>query len=219
VISASYCEVVLKVQNAIPEDFKANRQEGYCFIMTMPDPVQPEQPRREFKNCSGNFLSITAHTRPLVTSMYFFPLEEHFGGVRFADDEELEAETRKWLRHRKILRCAFRRTGKTMRQTYQCWLRICQEILVHVFRFVCNMLHVLYPFVTYLLTVPRTILGLQESSLMILICDRALHNPLVDDIDIYIYFFFFQAEINLISRHQICVRSCSFLIILPQTWS
>jgi hypothetical protein len=33
-------------------------QEGYCFIMTMPDPIQPEQSRREFKNYSGNFLNI-----------------------------------------------------------------------------------------------------------------------------------------------------------------
>jgi hypothetical protein len=24
----------------------------------MPDPIQPEQPRREFKNYSGNFLNI-----------------------------------------------------------------------------------------------------------------------------------------------------------------
>jgi hypothetical protein len=31
--------------------FTENAQaKGYLFIMTMPDPIQPEQPRREFKN-------------------------------------------------------------------------------------------------------------------------------------------------------------------------
>jgi hypothetical protein len=57
--SESYCEVLLKFWDAIhtkcPGQLAAK---GYCFIMTMPDPIQPEQPRREFKNCSGNFLNI-----------------------------------------------------------------------------------------------------------------------------------------------------------------
>jgi hypothetical protein len=40
------------------ENVQANWQEGYCLIMTMSDPEQPEQPRSEFKNYSGNFLKI-----------------------------------------------------------------------------------------------------------------------------------------------------------------
>jgi hypothetical protein len=40
------------------EIFQANWQEGYRFIMTMPDPIHLEQPRIEFKNYSENFLSI-----------------------------------------------------------------------------------------------------------------------------------------------------------------
>jgi hypothetical protein len=45
--------------------------EGYCFIMTVPDRIQPEQPRREFKNYNGNFLNncLTAQIWPLVTSI------------------------------------------------------------------------------------------------------------------------------------------------------
>jgi hypothetical protein len=39
------------------ENIKANWQKEY-FIMTMPDPIQPEQLRREFNNYSGNFLHI-----------------------------------------------------------------------------------------------------------------------------------------------------------------
>lgn len=50
------------------EDVKANWQDG-CFVMTMPDPIEPEQPKRGFKNCSGNFLNIhlIAQAWPLVT--------------------------------------------------------------------------------------------------------------------------------------------------------
>jgi hypothetical protein len=28
------------------ENVQANWQEEYCFIMTMPDPIQPKQPKR-----------------------------------------------------------------------------------------------------------------------------------------------------------------------------
>jgi hypothetical protein len=62
----------------------------------MPHPLQLEQPRREFKNYSGNALNIhpSAQTRLLVTSICLI----HLGGKRFADDEEVEAEVRRWLR-------------------------------------------------------------------------------------------------------------------------
>jgi hypothetical protein len=59
--SASYCEVLLKLEMQFAENIQANWRDGYCFIMTIPDPKQPEQPRREFKNYSRNFLNI-CHT-------------------------------------------------------------------------------------------------------------------------------------------------------------
>jgi hypothetical protein len=49
--------------------------------------------------------------------------------------------------------CRFQHTGKVMRQVYQCWWSICGEINVFP-RFKYLMLYVLYPFVTYLLTLP-----------------------------------------------------------------
>jgi hypothetical protein len=51
----SYCEVWLKLQDAI-----CRKHPGQLArrVLTMPDPIQPEQPRREFKNYSGNFLNI-----------------------------------------------------------------------------------------------------------------------------------------------------------------
>jgi hypothetical protein len=74
------------------EKFQANWQEGNCLIMTIPDPIQPEQPRRGFKNYSGNFLNIrlTARIWPLVAICLV--------NKRFADDEEVEKELLKRLR-------------------------------------------------------------------------------------------------------------------------
>jgi hypothetical protein len=47
--------------------------------------------------------------------------------------------------------CGFQRTGKAMVQVYQCWWRICLEINFFS-RFEYHMFYVLYPFVTYILT-------------------------------------------------------------------
>jgi hypothetical protein len=81
------------------ENFQANWQEGYCFTMTMPNPIQTEQPRGEFKNHSGNFLNIrlTSRTWFLVTHL-FGPLKDHLDDKCFADNEEVETEVRKWRR-------------------------------------------------------------------------------------------------------------------------
>jgi hypothetical protein len=81
------------------ENVQANWQEGYCFIMTMPDPTQPNQPRRELKNYSGNFLNIRlrAWTWPLVTSTSLVR-KKHLGCKCFTDDEEVKMEVMKWLR-------------------------------------------------------------------------------------------------------------------------
>jgi hypothetical protein len=40
--SASYCEVLLKLQMQFTENVQTNWQEGYCFVITMPDSIQPE---------------------------------------------------------------------------------------------------------------------------------------------------------------------------------
>jgi hypothetical protein len=68
--SAVCCEVLLKLRDAIRRKHPGQQARAICCIMTVPDPIQPKQPRREFKNYSGNFLNIrlTARTWPLVTS-------------------------------------------------------------------------------------------------------------------------------------------------------
>jgi hypothetical protein len=63
-----------------------------------------------------------------------------------------------WDNVKRHLCCIFRRTGKAMGQVYPCWWRICREMNVSP-RFEYPMFYVLYPFVTYLLTLPRTHTG------------------------------------------------------------
>jgi hypothetical protein len=52
----------------------------------------------------------------------------------------------------RLLCCGFRSIGKSMGQAYQCWWRICREINAFS-RFECHMFYILYPIVTYLLTI------------------------------------------------------------------
>jgi hypothetical protein len=72
----------------------------------------------------------------------------------FADDEEVETEVAETT-VRRLLGCGFRCTGKAMGQVYQCWWRICRQINISP-RFEYHMFYVLYQFVNYLLTLPRT---------------------------------------------------------------
>jgi hypothetical protein len=57
---------------------------------------------------------------------------------------------------KRLLCCRFRSTGKVMGQVYQCWWRMCREIIVF-FSGSNIMFYVLYQFVAHLLTVPRII--------------------------------------------------------------
>jgi hypothetical protein len=56
---------------------------------------------------------------------------------------------------KKLLCCGFQQAGKVMKRVYHFWWRMCQEI--HVFSsFEYHAFYVLYPFVTCILTLPRT---------------------------------------------------------------
>jgi hypothetical protein len=55
---------------------------------------------------------------------------------------------------KRLLCCGFRRTGKAMKQVYQCRWRLCRE--TNVFPgFEYHIFYVLCPFVAYLLTLAR----------------------------------------------------------------
>jgi hypothetical protein len=82
------------------ENLQFNWQEGHCFIMTVPDSVQPEQPGREFKNYSEKFLNIRLTPNLAPSDIHLLgPLKNYVRGKRFADGEEVETEVRKWLRY------------------------------------------------------------------------------------------------------------------------
>jgi hypothetical protein len=72
---------------------------------------------------------------------------------RFADDEEIETEVRKWLREQSkdFYAGGFQHSGKMMGQFYKCWWRIFREISVFP-RFEFNMFFVLYPFVRLIIS-------------------------------------------------------------------
>jgi hypothetical protein len=60
---------------------------------------------------------------------------------------------------KRLLCCRFRHSSEALRQVCQGWLRICREINVFFSSFEYRMFYVLYPFVTYLLILPRTLSG------------------------------------------------------------
>jgi hypothetical protein len=79
------------------------------------------------------------------------------GRLKVADDARPGAEVAETTVKR-LLCCGFRRARKAMGRVHQyCW-RICREINV-LFQVRISYVLLVYPFVTHLLTVPRTIGG------------------------------------------------------------
>jgi hypothetical protein len=98
-----------------------------------------------------------------IKKCFLFRVGSVFGVKRFTNgsgnslkdvrkSQMMPDQVRKWLRQ---LSKDFRRTGKAMGQVYQSWWRICREINIYS-RFEYHMSHVLYPSVTYLLTLSRS---------------------------------------------------------------
>jgi hypothetical protein len=83
----------------------------------------------------------------------------HLGCKRFADDEEVETEVRKWLRQQSK---DFYAAGfDALVKRWDKCISVgggCREINVFP-RFEYHMFYVLYPFVTHLLTLPRSSYG------------------------------------------------------------
>jgi hypothetical protein len=77
------------------------------------------------------------------------------GCSKVADDARPGAKVAETTVKRLLCR-GFRRTGKAMGHVYQCWWRIYREINVFA-SFEYHIFYVLHPFVTYILSLPRTI--------------------------------------------------------------
>jgi hypothetical protein len=60
--SSSYCEILLKLQDAIRMKHPGQLARGVLLHRDCQTQLQPKHPRREFKNYSRNFLNI--HLKP-----------------------------------------------------------------------------------------------------------------------------------------------------------
>jgi hypothetical protein len=101
--------------------------------MIMPPPHTARTTQERIRELQWELLEHPPYSLDLAPSDFYLfgPLKYHLGCRRLADDEEVEAEVRKWLRQAKRLPCCgFRRTGKATGQVYQRWWRICREINV-----------------------------------------------------------------------------------------
>jgi hypothetical protein len=154
--SASYCEVLLKFQDAIHRKCPGQLARGVLLHCDNDRLLQPEHPGREFKNYSGNFhLPYRLNLAPSDFSL-FCPLKKNI----LAANVSLMMKRLKWrcgsgqtTTVKRLLCCGFWHTGKAIEQVYRCWWRIRREIDVFS-KFEYHMFYVLYPFVTYVLTLP-----------------------------------------------------------------
>jgi histone-lysine N-methyltransferase SETMAR len=157
--STLYCEVLLKLQDAIHR-----KRPGVLarWVLLHHDNARPHTARATQERTQELQWELLAHlpySPDLAPSDFhlFGPLKNHLGGRRFTDDDvETEAFKVAETTVKRLQCCKFQYTGKASRQVYQCWWRICREINVSSW-FECHMFYVLYPFVTYLLTLPRII--------------------------------------------------------------
>jgi hypothetical protein len=74
------------------ENIQANWQDGNCFIMAMPDPIQSQQPTREFQELQWELLEHPPYSPDLAPSDFhlFGLLKNHLSGKRFVDEEAVE---------------------------------------------------------------------------------------------------------------------------------
>jgi hypothetical protein len=99
-----------------------------------------------------------------------------------------------------LLSCAFRRTGKAMGQVYQCCWRICRETNAFLSRFEYHMFYVLYPFVTYLLSLPRTM---------------PVKNLTEGLFNLYYLCISYSFKLQQVDGISVCWRSSEFLVTWP----
>jgi hypothetical protein len=99
------------------------------------------------------------------------------GRSKVADDARPGAELAETTAKR--LPCwGFHRTGKVMGQVYRCCWRICREINVFS-RFKYHMIYVLYPSVTYLLTLPHMLQQPRWPQFEVLTCFQEIQCQIV----------------------------------------
>jgi histone-lysine N-methyltransferase SETMAR len=98
--SASYCEVLLKLRDAVCRKRPGQLSGG---VLLHHDNARPHTARatwERIQELQWELLEHPPYSLDLVPSDFhlFGLLKRHLGGRQFADDEEVETEVQKWLR-------------------------------------------------------------------------------------------------------------------------
>jgi histone-lysine N-methyltransferase SETMAR len=98
--SASYCEVLLKLWDTIRRKPPGQLARGVLLHHDNARPNTVRATQEIIQELQWELLEHPPYSPDLVPSDFhlFGPLKKLHGGKRFADDEEVETEVRKWVR-------------------------------------------------------------------------------------------------------------------------
>jgi histone-lysine N-methyltransferase SETMAR len=98
--SASYCEVLLKLQDTIRRKRPGQLTRGVLLHHDNARPHTARATQGRIQELQWELLEHPPHSLDLAPSDFhlFGPLKNYLGSKCFADEEALETETRKWLR-------------------------------------------------------------------------------------------------------------------------
>jgi histone-lysine N-methyltransferase SETMAR len=98
--SASYCEVLLKLWDAICRKHIGQLARRVLLQHDSSRPHTARTTQNKIQELQWELLEYLSYSLDLALSDFhlFGPKENHLGGKRFADDKEGEPEVQKWLR-------------------------------------------------------------------------------------------------------------------------
>jgi histone-lysine N-methyltransferase SETMAR len=98
--SASYCEVLLKLQDAIHRKYPGQLARGILLHHDNSRPHTTRATQERIRELQWELLEHPRYSPDLTPSNFhlFGQLKYCLGGKRFANDEEFETEVQKWLR-------------------------------------------------------------------------------------------------------------------------
>jgi histone-lysine N-methyltransferase SETMAR len=97
---AWYCEVLLKLQDAIRRTRPGQLTRGVLLRRDNARPHSVRATQERTQELQSEHLEYPPYSQDLAPSdvHLFGPLKDHFGGKRFIDDDEVETGVRDWLR-------------------------------------------------------------------------------------------------------------------------
>jgi histone-lysine N-methyltransferase SETMAR len=98
--SASQCEVLLKLRDAISRKLPARLEGGVLLHRDNARTHTARANQGRIQELQWELLEYPSYSPDLAPSdvHLFGPLKDHSGGKRFADDDEVETDAQKWLK-------------------------------------------------------------------------------------------------------------------------